>query len=327
MPRNARTMSTTTKIRVVAAALFIAACACNAAAIIVINWIGITRGAVAYKYGLWYLTRSDESPEPSKYTQVSFDDISVVCSRSGTDMEIRNNAARATAVAGLILAFLAAVSSALDGSKTIKLQAAMGFVATFLQIFTAAWVAFIYENWYYCSRSPCDFERAKAVAQSLAVPTCSSKRGHSWNLEVAAAAMSFVGTILVFVALALRKPSLKEAKAPVPKRPAAAASSEEMAPVASASIKSTGAAERRPPSGPVSKPAAVREAAPGPKVGTAEARDALPAGDWVFDEQSGLYWSAKEKLFLHLETAMFYDPDTGMWCNNDGEWFHPDQQA
>jgi hypothetical protein len=39
----------------------------------------------------------------------------------------------------------------------------------------------------------------------------------------------------------------------------------------------------------------------------------LPAGDWVYDEESGYYWSDQRNLFWDAESEMYYNPNTEQW--------------
>lgn len=69
---------------------------------------------------------------------------------------------------------------------------------------------------------------------------------------------------------------------------------------------------------------AAKEQQPAEKA-TKEAKDEpqLPEGDWVFDEESHMYWSEENYMFLHLETGQFYDPETDMWYDPElKEWYH-----
>ena len=45
-------------------------------------------------------------------------------------------------------------------------------------------------------------------------------------------------------------------------------------------------------------------------------------GDWVFDEQSGMYWSDQEFLYMDPWTQHSYDPNSEMWYDPDAdEWY------
>lgn len=68
-----------------------------------------------------------------------------------------------------------------------------------------------------------------------------------------------------------------------------------------------------------------QEQQPAEKAATKEAKDEpqLPEGDWVYDEESHMYWSEENYMFLHLETGQFYDPETDMWYDPElKEWYH-----
>jgi hypothetical protein len=316
----ARQIPLSQKIRFAAAVFFLCAAVCGAAAVIVIDWFRVNRNGILAKYGLWYQTKSDSLDAADNFPQIGFNSIiTTLCFRDGSSMEHRNYVSQGTAVTGLILAFIACTLSPINNGAVLKVQIGVALIATFLQIFTASWAAYIYENWYYCDRTPCVFLRDLAVAGGNTPAPCSYRRGSAWNLQVGAACCCFVGLLLAILAKLLRKKVGKEITMP------AKAAAPPAAPSAPVHVDGERPHNSGKPRGPTTKPANVLEANSAAHV-TREGKNELPPGDWVFDRASGLYWSENEKLFLHLETAMFYDPATDMWCNSEtGEWFHPEK--
>jgi hypothetical protein len=248
--------------------------------------------------------------------KISYANLNVLCSRDGAEMDQRHFATQGTVISGMILSFMAFTMSAIDASVLIKVQIVTGLFASTLQAFAAGWSAHSLEQWYYCNRAPCTYMREAALAQSNPVPTCSYKRGAAWNLQVAAAVSSFIALVLVLIASKLRKKPGSEMAVPTKATPPSKTKENHQPANSAAKPQQDHSAK---PRGPMTKPANVGAQAPEP-------RNALPEGDWVFDKASGLYWSENEKLFLHLESAMFYDPATDMWCNSENnEWFHAEK--
>ena len=49
----------------------------------------------------------------------------------------------------------------------------------------------------------------------------------------------------------------------------------------------------------------------------------LPDGDWRFDNDSRMYWSDEQQLYLRTTDGHFYDPHSTQWYNpDDGTWYH-----
>lgn len=62
---------------------------------------------------------------------------------------------------------------------------------------------------------------------------------------------------------------------------------------------------------------------PSPARGSDGAVDAEKLeGDWVFDDDSGMYWSESNYLFLNPENGHYYNPNADQWFNPDTqEWY------
>ena len=352
MPRQNRELSASQKVRLCAGAFLLAASGCGAAAVIIIDWFHINRGGRYHWYGLFYQTDSTVLDAPDAFGQIGFDDLTNICARSGVAMGHRNDVTQGTAVTGLILAFLASMVSVIDFDRMVYVQLLLALLASFFQIFALSWSAYIFESWYWCGMTACDYDLAVEKLLSAAHVPCFQTRGRGWNVQVGASVCAFIGLVLVLVAWVVRKPKhpkgttdpkVEKAKNEPTARANQGASEMTVVPVAAAQqapAQQVGTQSRAaheptlPPRGPMSKPKLPRDspapAAPAHPVAetqqTGGAKNALPPGDWVLDPQSGLYWSEQEKLFLHLDTAMFFDPSTGMWCNSEtGEWFHPEE--
>ena len=80
-------------------------------------------------------------------------------------------------------------------------------------------------------------------------------------------------------------------------------------------------------SGPAKAEPAPAAQEPAEEVPAAEGEDDA-ADDWVLDEESGMWWSNKQGLYLHQESGHFYDPNTGWWCDPEGNWYRdPDAEG
>jgi MFS family permease len=280
----------------VAAVFLVAVSALVLAGAFTVDWYRVEQTSVTIKMGL--LKQCTEKGGRTQCESNEYGDMKT-CDRSGSQMETRVHA-----VLGLMLASAAMglIGAAMSGVAFAKPTGVFGSVSLLFCVLAAACVGsalalFIYsiENWYFCDKKFCDMLKDSAPATE-----CTNKLSISFFLGIAAAACTVVAFICQVVSIATAP---KDGAAP----------SEEAA-QRQRHQQQRGVTQSEPSYVQDDTHYAAEETVPPP-----------PAGDWVYDDASGLYWSDTEYLYLDTVANQYYDPKSGQWYDPaNGQWYFKD---
>lgn len=261
---------------------------------------------------------------------------------SGTDIKVGNcvvNAQERIAheFSMLMLLIIGGLLALLTGGFSIIAGRTMGIVRIPVSVMCLLCIAggtvltyFTIESFLYCKKNAC------AAAADAGYTNCSFNFDYSFWLLVGACGGAVLLFFLTLINFGLSRdetapPSSSEPTAePVPAKETA---KREQAPSGVAQPEQNKAAAERMPTATAPEPSndasraadPPRNSAPTDQAGAAKAAPELPAGDWVYDAESGLYWSEEAYLFLHLDSGQFFDPNTGMWYDAaTEEWYAPE---
>lgn len=235
----------------------------------------------------------------------TFGDIS--CSNGstvkGSDVKTRYIVILALCIAGGAFMLLTTFFSPCGITPINVLRLVLSVLATGALVASALLFYLMQEQYIYCGKSYCTYYGDLIAASSAGGTTtsweCKSAFGTAFWLTVTSCFLAGMSFIIQIIRLCSGGGD-KKADAPV------AASNEPAKPADAAAAPAAAATE---PAATAQPPAE---------------RD-LPEGDWVYDENSGLYWSEENYLFLHRGSGHFYDPNTNQWYDPDNEkWYAPD---
>lgn len=72
---------------------------------------------------------------------------------------------------------------------------------------------------------------------------------------------------------------------------------------------------------PTSESAGAEGAADGGGGGGVRGASEAPDGDWIWDEESSMWWSAENQLFLNPSNGHMYSPSADMWWSAETGWY------
>lgn len=304
-----------------------------AAALLTTEWYNISApGTLTANFGLF---RSCVDGVCDKNTFTDF--TSGTCERKGSDMETRTNAVFGLVVGGGFLALCTAILVLVSPKSRVAsfICAICSFLSMGALAAGSALYPFTLHRWYYCDDAYC-------INGFTGTGTCESFFGYSYALAIVGAASAIVALVLVMVTLCSYIPP-------------AAAVSVAQSDDAEGQAGSSSAVSQGVPMQPVSaqsgaSPDARREErsrrdsrSPQPDArdgGVAENRRttemrALTSSTtnnqsldgWELDENTGLYWSDREKLFYDPISGHFYDPESELWYDPSTEqWYQGAEQ-
>lgn len=344
------------------AIVFVCTLACGIVAVAYAKWYSIDHPLVTLlDYGVYWKCQRLGLQSTRDCSRIdTFSNIVSGCSRSGDEMLQKSKALAGTATAAPIVLALAAAGFFAPNQWEMIGRWSGCFLTTIgvaLHAFSVGWGAYMYDSWYFCGLSYCDYQRSIGSP----ITTCSSKPGAAFYFEVAALILSVVllatqGVLTVRKLRSLhsaagtaKEPTTDDSRVsnhlssvfPIPTDPSVRTPA--VAVEAAAGVSSPmqrGAVSEVPtnklrlgsqspipelipelgvvPSGRPPAP----DRWPDFSQRTLSPNNVLPDGEWILDAACGLYWSNTEQLYVHLESGLFYDPHSCMWFDSEtNEWF------
>lgn len=306
----------------------IAATGLCVAALLTNEWYNITApGQLSVNFGVIRNCTTGAS-----CTTMNFQDFtSGTCTRKGDDMKSRSYAVFGLVIGGGALALLTSLMVLLSPTRR-----ALCFLSAFFAIISLGALAaasvlypFTWHHWYFCDKTYCAI---------TANGTCEAFFGYSYAIVIVAAASTVVAAVLSVVILCSYLPP------PTPVKPTAPI--ESGAQDANHEAQMTGieptpdavetryedrgrrVSEVRTPQQDARNSAAVAE-----NRRTTEMRALTSSTNnqsldgWELDENTGLYWSDREKLFYDPISGHFYDPESELWYDPTTEqWYQGAEQ-
>jgi hypothetical protein len=282
--------------------VFAMACVgCGAAALYLPNWYGFTlAGVYKYEYGLWkqcITTPTSSTCDDIKFVDVNFSE----CTRTGDEMQLYIYSMVATGAFGGLMCLLA-MGFSLCGSKGISvLRVVLTLLGMLGNVASVSLAYYFFENYYYCGLNACE------LYAKLITTDCEITRGISFWLMTGSAGGGLLCFVLALVVCGTHPGDDDEAAEDGASAKDGASANEPTADHAESGVA----------------PAAEKSAT-GDEAGEEEAED---DDDWVYEEESGYYWSDNAQLYKHEESGQFYDPESGMWYDPESEeWYEPDEE-
>jgi hypothetical protein len=318
-----------------AAFFAIAAAGLCVAALITTEWYNISApGTLTANYGLY------RSCVNGGCGQTTFSDFSGTCQRKGSDMKTRTYAVFGLVIGGGALALFSSLLVFNSPSRRALcfLSAICAFLSMGSLCAASALYPFTWHHWYYCDQTYC-------VNGFTGTGSCEAFFGYSFALAIIAAASMVVAVALNVVNLCRYLP-------------AAAAAEKHSVPVTEGDAERQGVSEHAQhdmhtdelPAAATAVPDArhderPRRASRSPQLDrgsasvaenrrttemralTSSTNNNQSLDGWELDENTGLYWSDREKLFYDPISGHFYDPESELWYDPSTEqWYQGAEQ-
>ncbi|CUG01359.1 transmembrane protein, putative [Bodo saltans] len=311
-----------------AAFFSIAATGLCVAALLTNEWYNITApGQLVVNYGV-----IRNCTQGASCTTLEFPDFtSGTCTRKGSEMKSRTYAVFGLVIGGgafALFTFLLVLAS--------HTRRALGFLSAFCAIIAMGALAaasvlypFTWHHWYFCD---------KAFCANIVSGTCSAFFGFSFAIELVAAASTVISAVLsiVVVCFYLPPPTVTVA-APVEAGVHVVDNNGTDVNDAHSVVPAETRYEDR--GRRVSEARTPQQDNRNSAAGVAENRRttemrALTSttnnqslDGWELDENTGLYWSDREKLFYDPISGHFYDPESELWYDPTTEqWYQGAEQ-
>jgi hypothetical protein len=270
------------------------------------NWYVVTDGANVVRQGLFQ--QCVEKPQALPCTTISFGISSSVCNRTSSEVKAINTVSRALSFSGLALSVICCIIAVIARPIAQAPLSVALIVTAFLSLgcYAAVLGVFVYhkERWEFCDRNFCSFLQAQT---GRSVQGCQASFGYSTALVAIAVGAAVLGFLFALFRFIFREWNIQEdtqtniaSEDISPKnRPRSATLNE------GTYNEVSGEREPFPPALDIPPP---------------------PEGDWVFDEECGMYWSEQEFLFMDPYTQHSYDPNSDMWYDPDAEeWYQGEE--
>jgi hypothetical protein len=311
-----------------AAFFSIAATGLCVAALLTNEWYNITApGQLVVNYGVIRNCTAGAS-----CTTLEFQDFtSGTCTRKGSDMKSRTYAVFGLVIGGGAFALLATLMVLASHARR-----ALGFLSAFCTIIAMGALAaasvlypFTWHHWYFCDKDYC-------VTTSNG--TCEAFFGYSFAIVLVAAASAVVAAVLAIVVVCsylpppttVAPPPAESGNVHVVDNNGADVSDAHPVVPAETRYEDRG---RRVSEAAHSPPDARGNAGVAENRRTTEMRALTSSTNnqsldgWELDENTGLYWSDREKLFYDPISGHFYDPESELWYDPTTEqWYQGAEQ-
>jgi hypothetical protein len=205
------------------------------------------------------------------------------CSRSGRQINDRVRAVLGLMITSAIVALIGTIASAIAfRQNSSRWFSRISLLCSGLAASAAVAGAILFyvsiEHWYFCDKSYCDFWAGAWAGFGIHSAGCENFRSGSFYAGVAAVVCAVLAFVCQLIAIVR---ALKNGVSPTEPELREVTRDDHQ------NLQGAGEGVRLPPP--------------------------PPAGDWVYDAVSGLYWSDQQHVYLDVVTSKCYDPKSEQW--------------